>query len=221
MSNVNSGLILWGRSTSSNVQKVMWLCTEIGVDYERIDIGAHFVSPIGTNKEAAYLAINPNGGVPSLQDGHLTMWESNAICRYIAAKYRAESIFPGDLKHRAIVDQWTDWASTVFAPAITPVFWGLIRTPAEQRDANAIRAHAEKTAAALTILNNQLKERDFICGDNLTIADLVMGSNIWRWYNLPIESVGYSRSPLPSLDAYFARLKTRPAYQQVVMIDLV
>lgn len=216
-----SDLILWGRSTSSNVQKVMWLCAEIGVDYKRIDIGAHFVSPIGTNKDAPYLAMNPNGGVPSLQDGHLTMWESNAICRYIAAKYRAETIFPGDLKHRAIVDQWTDWASTVFAPAITPVFWGLIRTPAEQRDANAIRAHAVKTAAALALLSHQLQDRNFICGDHLTIADLVMGSNIWRWYNLPLDSINYERPPMPNLEAYLERLKARPAYQSVVMISLV
>ena len=138
---------IWGRKTSSNVQKVMWAVGEIGLPHERIDIGGQF----GKNREPAYLAMNPNGLVPTLEeeDGYL-LWESNTIVRYLAAKHRSSVLEPADLRTRANAGKWMDWQLAVAGPAITPVFWGLIRTPPEKRDHAAIEEGKKKTTAAMT-----------------------------------------------------------------------
>src|SRR5215475_10272940 len=133
----NAMIKIWGRNTSSNVQKVMWAIGEIGLPHERIDIGG----PFGKNREPAYLAMNPNGLVPTLEeeDGFL-LWESNTIVRYLAAKHGPGKLEPSDLRNRASAQKWMDWQLSVANPAIKPVFWGLIRTPADKRDPKAIEA---------------------------------------------------------------------------------
>src|ERR1700724_3788694 len=137
---------IWGRTTSSNVQKVMWASGEMGLRYERIDVGG----PFGKNKEPPYLAMNPNGLVPTLEeeDGFL-LWESNSIIRHLAAKHNSATLEPVDLKPRALASQWMDWQLSVMGPAITPVFWGLVRTPPEQRDEKAIGEAKTKSTAAI------------------------------------------------------------------------
>src|SRR5437868_8574364 len=128
---------IWGRNTSVNVQKVMWAIGELGLQHERIDVGGSF----GKNNEPDYLAKNPNALVPTLEeDDGFVLWESNAIVRYLAAKYGAGKLQPADLHERARANSWMDWQLTVAAPALTPVFWGLIRTPPENRDPAAIEA---------------------------------------------------------------------------------
>src|ERR1700728_2598631 len=130
----------------------MWAVAEIGLPHERIDIGGAF----GKNREAEYLAMNPNGLVPTLQeeDGFL-LWESNSIVRYLAAKHKAAVIEPTDLKTRALASKWMDWQLSVAGPAITPVFWGLIRTPAEKRDHAAIEAGEKDTTAAMVMVEER------------------------------------------------------------------
>src|SRR6266849_7004952 len=130
---------IWGRNTSVNVQKVMWAVGELELPHERIDVGGAF----GKNKEPAYLAMNPNGLVPTLEEDGFLLWESNAIVRYLAAKYGAGSLEPAELRVRASASRWMDWQLTVCAPAIQPLFWALIRTPPEKRDPAAIDAAKE------------------------------------------------------------------------------
>src|SRR6266852_2251888 len=115
---------IWGRNTSINVQKAMWAVGELGLAHERIDIGGSF----GKNNEPAYLAMNPNGLVPTLQEDDFLLWESNSVVRYLAAKYGPGRLEPTDLRARAIASQWMDWQLTVAAHAIFPLFWGLVRT---------------------------------------------------------------------------------------------
>src|SRR3981081_189388 len=131
---------IWGRNTSSNVQNVMWAIGEMKLPHQRIDVGGAF----GKNNEAPYLAMNPNGLVPTLEeeDG-FTLWESNSIVRYLAGKHESRTLEPADLKTRARAprpQKWVAWHLSVIGPAITPVFWGLIRTPPEKRDHAAIDA---------------------------------------------------------------------------------
>ncbi len=145
---------IWGRNTSSNVQKAMWAVDELDLERERIDIGGAF----GMNKEPKYLAMNPNGLVPTLEeeDGFL-LWESNSIVRYLAHKHdKAGVLEPKDAKQRARASQWMDWQLSVVGPAITAAFWGLIRTPAEKRDMAAIKTSQEKTTDCMKILDAQL-----------------------------------------------------------------
>ena len=124
-------LKIWGRNTSINVQKVMWAIGELGMPHERIDVGGAF----GSTKEPFYLAMNPNSLVPTLEeDDGFILWESNTVVRYLAAKHGAGTLEPADPHERARASQWMDWMLTVCAPAIHPLFWGLIRTPPEKRD---------------------------------------------------------------------------------------
>ena len=121
-------LKIWGRSTSINVQKVMWAIGELNLPHERIDVGGAF----GRTKEPFYLAMNPNALVPTLEeDDGFTLWESNSIVRYLAAKHGAGTLEPANPQERARASQWMDWMLTVCAPAIHGLFWGLIRTPPE------------------------------------------------------------------------------------------
>src|ERR1700742_1930642 len=146
-------LKIWGRNTSSNVQKVIWALAEMKLPFERIDVGGAF----GKTKDPFYLAMNPNSLVPTLEeeDG-FTLWESNSIIRYLAAKHNNRTLEPADLKTRALAQKWMDWQLSVMGPAITPVFWGLIRTPPEKRDANVIDAAKLKTIDAAKIMDTQL-----------------------------------------------------------------
>lgn len=210
-------LTIWGRTTSSNVQKVLWTATELGIPFERIDAGGAF----GRTDEPEYRAMNPNGLVPTIEDDGFVLWESNTICRYLAAKHRNHTLYPDDLRGRADVERWMDWASTVLAPAIFPAFLGLIRTPPGQRDDASIRASGEKTAAAMAILDTQLASRRHLCGGELSLADVACGINAYRWLNMDFASAGYQRPELPHLRAWYERLAARPAYRQWVMIPIV
>jgi glutathione S-transferase len=198
---------VWGRKNSINVQKVMWTVGELGLKHERIDAGGAF----GRNKDSDYLKMNPNGLVPVLQDGDLTMWESNAIVRYLAARYSDGNLWTKDPAKRALSEQWMEWMITTINPAILPVFWGLIRTPPEQRDMAAIEAARVKSAELLKIFDDHMAGRTFVAGDTLTLGDIPMGVFVKRWYALPIE-----RPNTPNVAAYYERLKKRPAFVEHV-----
>lgn len=194
---------IYGRITSSNVMKVLWAAAELGLEYERVDAGMAF----GVVDTPEYRAMNPNGRVPTLVDGDLTLWESNAIVRYLAAKHDAGGLWPTDPATRADLDRWMDWQQTTQNPAMTPVFWGLVRTPPAERNQAAIDAGVAQSIAAFGIVNARLADRDWLGGDQLTMADIPLGPNLHRFFNLPFE-----RPDLPHLRAYYDRMLTRPGY---------
>jgi glutathione S-transferase len=196
---------IWGRTTSSNVQKVMWGIGEMGLAYERIDVGGTF----GKNKEPPYLAMNPNGLVPTLEeDDGFILWESNSIVRYLAAKHPAAVIEPKDLKVRALASKWMDWQLSVLGPAITPVFWGLVRTPADKRDPAAIAAGKEKTATAVKMLDDQLGKTKFLAGDAFSYGDIPVGIIAYRFRQLVPD-----RPPLKNFERWYAAIAARQAFK--------
>ena len=176
-------LKVWGRKTSANVQKVMWAIGELGLACERIDIGG----PFAKNREPAYLAMNPNGLVPTLVEDDFHLWESNAIVRYLAAKFGAGTLEPANARTRALAGQWMDWQLTVAGPAINPVFWGLVRTPLDQRDPKAIEAGKVKTIDAMSILNAQLMKTAYVAGDAFSCGDIPIGIVAHRFVALVPE----------------------------------
>src|SRR5215475_14185009 len=184
-------LRIWGRNNSINVQKVMWAVGELGLAHERIDVGGAF----GKNKEPPYLAMNPNGLVPTLEedDGFL-LWESNSVVRYLASKHGAGKLEPADPKTRALASQWMDWQLTVVGPAIGGAFWGLIRTPPEKRDQAAIAASQAKTTEAMKIWDANLSKRAYAAGDNFSMGDIPVGIMVYRFRKLVPD-----RPPLPNL----------------------
>jgi glutathione S-transferase len=200
---------IWGRNTSSNVQKAMWAVGELGLAHTRIDIGGAF----GMNKEPKYLAMNPNGLVPTLEeeDGFL-LWESNSIVRYLAAKHdKSGALEPKDAKQRALASQWMDWQLSVAGPAITPAFWGLIRTSAEKRDMAAIKSSQDKTTAAMQILDAQLGKTQYLAGDAFSYGDIPAGVMCYRFRHLVPD-----RPAMPNLDRWFMAIAARKAFHDNV-----
>ena len=202
---------IWGRNDSSNVQKVLWCCGELGIDFDRVDLGGKF----GGNKERPYLDLNPNGLVPTIDDGGLILWESNTIVRYLTEKYGGGKLIEATPEGRAKASRWMDWQLTTLGPAIVPLFWALVRTPPEKRDAAAIKAAGEKTASLWKIVDDQLAKHDHLAGKNFTIGDIPLGVWAYRWFNLPIE-----RPNIDHLSRWYSELQKRPAYQKHIMIPM-
>ena len=200
---------IWGRNTSSNVQKAMWAIGELKLEHERINVGGAF----GKNKEPAYLAMNPNGLVPTLeeQDGFL-LWESNSIVRYLAGKHdKSGALEPTDPKQRAIASQWMDWQLSVLGPAITPAFWGLIRTPVEKRDMAAIKTSQEKTIDAMKMLHARLGKTEYVAGPSFSYGDIPVGIMCYRFVQLVPQ-----RPPMANLDRWYGAISKRKAFQDYV-----
>jgi glutathione S-transferase len=202
-------LKIWGRANSVNVQKVLWCLSELGIAYERIDAGMAF----GKNNEPAYLAMNPNGRVPTLVEGDFVLWESNSIMRYLVLAYGGASpIYPQEPKQRASVDRWLDWTLSTLQPVDRPVFWALVRTPVEKRDMIAIQKDADAEAVQWRIVDAQLATRRFIEGDDFTIADIALGAYARRWFGVE----GIVKPKLAHLERWFAQFASRPGFQQFI-----
>lgn len=204
-------LKIWGRTTSANVQKVMWTVAELGLPHERIDAGASF-GVVGTPE---YFALNPNRLVPTIQDGDFTLWESSTIIRYLTKTYGLGKLMPADEREATLADQWMEWAgSTIYPDIIASIFIGLWRTPASQRNTAAVETSIKRVGEKLAILDGHLANRPYILGDKLTVADIPAGGIMYRYYTMPIV-----RAKLPNVEAWYARLCERPAYRDHVMID--
>ena len=198
-------LKIWGRATSSNVQKVLWCCAELDIEFERVDVGG----PFGGNRDPEYLAMNPNGLVPTVKDGDLVMWESNTICRYLAATRNGEHLYPRDPAARTHVERWMDWQLAVIGPPMGQLLFGLVRSTPETRDPAAIEAARRRAATAWTIVDDEVKDRPYLAGDHLSLAEIVLGTQIYRWFAFPIE-----RPELPNLRAWYDRMHQRPGFKK-------
>jgi len=197
-------ITIWGRNTSANVQKVLWLCDEIGLKFQRKDVGG----PFGGLNTPEFLALNPNQVIPVIQDQDFVVWESHAIMRFLAAKYGHESIYPTELQARSNVERWLDWQLGTLSPAITPVFISLYRTPSTERNGGNVARQVSVLTETLVSLDRQMSCRPYIAGEHFTIADIAFGNSIWRWLAFPVV-----RPVLPNLLAWQARVASRPAYQ--------
>lgn len=204
-------LKLWGRLNSINVQKVVLTLEEIGLPYERIDAGLQF----GVTKTAEYLAMNPNGRVPTINDDGFTLWESNAIVRYLCAKHAAGTFWHEDLQVRADADRWMDWQTATLSPAMGPGFAGLVRTPPEKRNETAIAASLAETNQLVAMLDSGLAGRDFVAGRDYGMGDLSLAPIMHRWFNMPVE-----RAPAPNAERWYARIMQRPAAQRVLTLPI-
>jgi glutathione S-transferase len=197
-------LRLWGRTNSINVMKVLWTLEELGLPHEQIDAGMQF----GIVNTDEYRAINPNSRVPTIEEDGFTLFESNTIVRYLCAKYSMGALYPVDLRARADTERWMDWATAQVQPVMTPVFWNLIRTPAEKRNDTAVAENTAATNRVMEVLDWALTRRPYLGGDSLTIGDIAAGVWVHRWYALPIK-----RQDLPRVRAYYERLQERSAYR--------
>jgi len=187
----------------------VWCCDELALPYERVDAGGNF----GRNNTPEYLAMNPNGLVPVIEDDGFILYESNAIVRYLAARHARGTLWPADLQSRADVDRWMEWLSTSLVPALRDIFWELVRTAPDKRNAALIEASRARSEKCMGILDAHLAKRDFMTAYGFTTADIVIGCAVHRWLNLPVE-----RTPRPNVERWYASLKSRPGARQVLSL---
>ena len=202
---------IWGRANSINVMKVLWCADECGLKYDRENVGMQF----GGNDQKWYLDMNPNGVVPTIDDGGRIIYESNTIVRYLSAKYAAGSLWPNDPGQRSEADRWMDWQNSTINGPMRDVFWGLVRTPPEKRDMAAINKAAAEAGKLFGRLDEKLAGKLYVAGQHFTMGDIPVGCFAHRWFALPIE-----RPDLKNVKAWYERLMKRPAYAKHVMAPL-
>jgi glutathione S-transferase len=204
-------LTLWGRLNSLNVQKVVLALEEIGTPYERIDAGLQF----GHNKTPDYLAKNPMGLVPLLEDDDFVLWESNPITRYLCAKYAPSTLYYADLRARADAERWMEWQGGSLNTALVPAFYNLVRVVPEKRDMAAVEASRLKVIDLIAMIDAHLKGRDFVSGGHYGFGDIGMMPIIHRWLHMPCE-----RATAPHVEAWYQRMMQRVACQRVLTLPL-
>ena len=207
-----SNIKIWGRKSSVNVQLVLWALDELGLDFDRIDAGFIY----GVVDSADFCRMNPNGLVPVLIDGDSEpIFESAAILRYLADRYGDPNFWPQNAVARAQVDKWAEWAKWNVGHAfIVNVFYGLVRTPADKVDHDAINAAIDDLEKVLALADTKLATSTYIASSQFTLADMTLGYCLYRYYD--IDAV---RAQLPNLRRYYDLLTARPAFQRHVMVS--
>jgi len=200
-------LRLWGRLSSINVRKVAWALRELNLEYERLEAGGTF----GVVDSPQYRQHNPNGLVPLLDEGDFVLWESNVIVRYLCAKHAPGTLYPEPLRARADAERWMDWQQTTLNRAGRDAFIQLIRTPADKRDPRLLERSVAATESLFALLDRQLADRAYICGERFTMADIPLGCEAHRWFNLPRTHASW-----PHVERWYAALRARPATDTVL-----
>ena len=196
-----------GRADSSNVQKVLWLLDELGLPFERIDRGGRF----GGLDDPDYRALNPNGLVPTVIDGDLVLWESQAILRHYARQHPEAGLFPTDAADAARSDMLLDWNITTLWPAIGVAFRAVARE-GRPREAPEVQQALDKAAQVIPILEGLLAGRDYV-GGSFGIGDIPPAVSLSRW-----RFLGRELTDWPVVDAWYRRCAARPAFQARVVL---
>jgi glutathione S-transferase len=197
-------LRILGKASSINVRKVLWTCAELQIPFEREDWGSGFRS---TN-DAQFLALNPCAMVPVIQDGDFTLWESNSIIRYLAARYDGSHLYPTDAQTRARVDQWIDWQASELNRSWSYAFLSLVRQSPEHQDSAALAVGIEQWSKNMAILDRQLEKTGaYVSGEQFSLADIPIGLSVNRWFETPLAHPDFA-----AVKAYYERLSLRPGY---------
>ncbi|WP_312253103.1 glutathione S-transferase N-terminal domain-containing protein [Stenotrophomonas sp.] len=194
-------LELYGKPTSINVRKVLWLAAVLGQPLR------HHVAP------AAELlrGLNPNAQVPVLREGDFVLWESNSICRYLAVRAGRDDLLPMQLQARARVEQWMDWQATDLNTAWRAVFMARVRGHADYPDDARAEASLVQWNGLMAMLDAQLAQHAHVAGDAFTLADIVLGLSTQRWRCTPGD-----KPTLANVAAWFERLRQQPGFAQHV-----
>jgi len=194
-----------GLAASINVRKVLWTCAEIGLAPEREDWGPGF----RPTQMPEFLRLNPNGLVPVLIEDDFVLWESNSICRYLAASNGRNDLLPATPRARAEVEHWMDWQATELNNAWRYVFMALVRKSAAHTDADLVRQGITDWARHMHMLEARLEATGaFAAGGEFTLADVVLGLSVNRWFMTPCP-----KPVLPAVEAYYERLTERPGFR--------
>ncbi|MEL6373336.1 MAG: glutathione S-transferase [Pseudomonadota bacterium] len=203
-------LKVYGRRSAFNVQKVLWLIGELGLEHEHHDVGG----AAGGLDAPAFKAMNPHGRIPVIDDGGRVVWESHTILRYLAARHARAPYWQDDAGLRARAEGWMDWTLATLQPDfLRGVFWGFYRTPIDQRDMEAVNAKVAAVARHMAVMDDVLAGSRFLAGDRITLADIAAGTAMYRYFNIDI-----ARPDVPHVERWYRELIVRHAYQQHVMV---
>jgi len=190
-------LELYGKPTSINVRKVLWLCAGLDLAVQ------HHAAP-----DAGLLrGLNPNAQVPVLREGDFVLWESNSICRYLATRAGRDDLLPVEPQARARVEQWMDWQATDLNAAWRHVFMARVRGHADYPDDARAEASLAQWSRLMAMLDAQLARHAHVAGDDFTLADIVLGLSAQRWRSTP-----GGKPVLANVDAWFERLRRQPGF---------
>lgn len=208
---------LWGRKSSINVQKVLWCLAELGLeegkDFERIDAGLQF----GINRTPEFLKLNPNGLVPTLEDGNTVLWESNTILRYLTKQYDRSKRFSIDIATKYQSEKWMDWQLGTMWPPLRVAVLGLTRVPEQERDYALIKKSYQEADSLLKLLDQVLATQKYCAGDSFHIGDIPLALCVSRWVLLHQsfpEQTG-PRTQLDNIDAWMKRVEESTQYHVV------
>jgi glutathione S-transferase len=199
-------LKILGRPNSINVRKVLWTCAELQLPYVQEAWGTGYKDTLTPE----FLALNPNAMVPVIVDDGFVLWESNTICRYLATRHQAISLLPAEAQARAQVEQWMDWQATELNTAWRYPFMSLVRKSPAYQDMGLLADGVVAWSRQMKIIEAQLQRtRAYVAGESFTLADVVIGLSVQRWFMTPIE-----RPALPAVAAYYDRLNAREGFRQ-------
>lgn len=199
-------LTILGRASSINVRKVLWTATELGLEFNNPQWGSDDMAL----DAPGFLALNPNAMVPVLRDGERILWESNTICRYLAARHGDGSLLPTDPGERAEVEKWMDWQATELNNSWRYAFMSLVRRSPDHNDPRQLVAGIKNWNRHMQILNLALSASGgpFILGEKFTLADVVLGLSTHRWY----ATTAIIKPEVPQVAQYYETLSQRPAF---------
>ena len=201
-------LKILGRKNSINVRKVLWLCGELGLEFDREDWGRGF----RPTSDPGFLAVNPIGLIPAVIDGQVKLRESNTILRYLASKYGPEAIYPTDLEKRAQVEQWMDWVAYETSISLRGAFLGGQLNEPPWNNPWFVEQGRKQITHEIEQLEEHLRSTGpYVTGRTFTIGDIPVGVVVNRWFHLQFERPEYS-----AVIRYYALLDEREPYRQYV-----
>lgn len=195
-------ITIWGRENSSNVRKVLWLCEELDIDFERIDIGGRF----GGLESPEYKSKNPNGVIPTIRHRDYVLWESNVILRYLASVFDGGELWPHDPRERAEADRWMDWQVTTLRPPMVPLVLDWIY----ERQMNM--QACEKMHKIWRTMEDRLETNRFLGGENFTIGDIPCALITDWWYSFPIQ-----HPAMPNIQRWYGEISLRPGFKKYIL----
>lgn len=193
---------LYGHPYSNAARRVQMFCEECGIPYtyQTVDL---------TKREQytpEYLALNPNGKVPVIDDDGHAVWESQAIMRYLADKHKAHAWYPSELRARIQVEQWLDWNQTRLGVECGKIMFHT-HFAGDKSKPEVIEDAKRWLAKILPVMDGALAKRKYLCGDQPTLADLAAVTNIAY-----LEMCKYDLGAYPAITKWYGRMKARPSF---------
>lgn len=196
-------ITLYG-SPRSSAGRCLWTLEETGVPYNIKDVDMRNKE----HKSADFMRINPNGKVPAMVDGDVTLFESMAINFYLADAYKKE-LLGSTPAERGLVHQWSFWASSELQDPIIQVFIQKVFVPEDKRDLKVIEDNLKKLPELLSVLNSSLEAKNYLAGNQFTLADLNTASVVGICH-----AIGENLSAYPNIQTWLGAIADRPAFQK-------